>query len=91
VSGEPTTAELLDTVRTLAARVESLEAELAAVRAAMPTPEVSEEVVIAISAAVAAFLGKRARLKQVRYRSSAAWTQQGRAAVQGHQIIHGVR
>jgi hypothetical protein len=41
-----------------------------AVRADLPLPkEVPEEVVIAISAAVAAFLGHRARLTHVRYRN----------------------
>jgi methylmalonyl-CoA carboxyltransferase large subunit len=88
---EPTVAELLATVQALATRVESLESELAAVRAHQAHDQVPEEVVLAISAAVAAFLGHRAKLKQVRYRSGAAWTQQGRAAVQGHQIMHGVR
>ncbi|MFN8191246.1 MAG: hypothetical protein U0R78_12570 [Nocardioidaceae bacterium] len=88
---EPTVAELLATVQALVTRVESLESELATVRALQAHDQVPEEVVLAISAAVAAFLGHRAKLKQVRYRSGAAWTQQGRAAVQGHQIMHGVR
>jgi methylmalonyl-CoA carboxyltransferase large subunit len=88
---EPTVAELLASVQALAARVESLEAELSEVRSAVPRAEVPEEVVIAISAAVAAFLGHRARLKQVHYRTGAAWTQQGRAAVQKRDVMHGVR
>ena len=78
-------------MQALAARVEALEAELAEVRAAVPAPEVPEDVVLAISAAVAAFLGHRARLTQVHYRTGAAWAQQGRAAVQRHQVMHGVR
>jgi methylmalonyl-CoA carboxyltransferase large subunit len=88
---QPTVAELLATVNALAARVESLEAELAAVRADLPPREVPEEVVIAISAAVAAFLGHRARLKQVHYRTSQTWAQQGRSAVQRRNVLHGVR
>ena len=88
---QPTLAELLATVQQLAARVEQLEGELASVRAELPPREVPEDVVVAVSAAVAAFLGHRAKLKQVRYRSGQAWTQQGRAAVQGHRIMHGVR
>ena len=83
--------ELLAAVRSLTARVEALEAELAAVRAELPRPEVPEDVVIAISAAVAAFLGHRARLKQVRYSTSPAWALQGRAAVQRRNVMHGVR
>ena len=46
---------------------------------------------IAISAAVAAFLGHRARLTQVHYRTSQTWAQQGRAAVQRRNVMHGVR
>jgi methylmalonyl-CoA carboxyltransferase large subunit len=88
---QPTVAELLDAVNTLAARVESLESELAALRAEIPPKEIPEEVVIAISAAVAAFLGHRARLKQVHYRTSQSWAQQGRAAVQRRNVLHGVR
>lgn len=96
---EPTMADLLAAVESLSAqvgalsgRVEELESELSTVRAELPPAEVPDEVVIAISAAVAAFLGHRARLKQVRYRSGGdAWTQQGRAAVQRRDVIHGVR
>jgi methylmalonyl-CoA carboxyltransferase large subunit len=83
---------LSDKVGALSARVEALESELSMVRADLPPAEVPDEVVIAISAAVAAFLGHRARLKQVRYRTGGdAWTQQGRAAVQRRDVIHGVR
>jgi methylmalonyl-CoA carboxyltransferase large subunit len=89
---EPTLADVLAAVQSLAARLEALEAELASVRAEIPAREVPEEVVLAISAAVAAFLGHRARLKQVRYRTGGdAWTQQGRAAVHRRDVLHGVR
>ena len=89
---DPTLADVLAAVQALAERVNALEAEIAAVRADMPPKEVPEDVVIAISAAVAAFLGHRARLMQVRYRTGGdAWTQQGRAAVQDRKIMLGVR
>ncbi len=89
---DPTLADVLAAVQALAERVDALEAEIAAVRADMPPKEVPEDVVIAISAAVAAFLGHRARLTQVRYRTGGdAWTQQGRAAVQDRKIMLGVR
>ncbi len=88
---QPTIADLLAAVTALTARVESLESELAAVRAEIPPAEVPEDVVIAISAAVAAFLGHRARLTQVHYRTSQTWAQQGRAAVQRRNVLHGVR
>lgn len=92
MSAEPRDiAELRTAVEALTARVDDLEAEVRTLRARLPGPEVSPEVVVAISAAVAAYLGLRARVKQIHYRSGAAWAQQGRAAVQGHQIVHGVR
>jgi len=85
-----TEEELLAAVHELTDRVARLEEELAAVRATQEQV-VPEDVVIAISAAVAAFLGHRARVKQVHYRTGQAWAQQGRAAVQGHRIIRGAR
>lgn len=88
---EPSTADLLAAVRTLADRVAHLEAELEAVRSPHREPGVPDDVVIAISAAVAAFLGHRARVKQVHYRTGQAWAQQGKAVVQGHHNVHGSR
>ena len=82
--------ELLVAVRELTERVAVLEAEVAAVRARQEQ-DIPEEVVLAISAAVASFLGHRAKIKQVHYRTGQAWAQQGRVAVQGHRIIHGAR
>jgi methylmalonyl-CoA carboxyltransferase large subunit len=82
---EPTNAELLATVQALSDRVAGLEAELAALRASQPVPE---DVVVAISAAVAAFLGHRAKVRRVHYRTGQAWAQQGRVAVQGtHSVV----
>jgi methylmalonyl-CoA carboxyltransferase large subunit len=82
--------ELLAAVHELTERVAALEAEVAAVRARQEQ-DVPEEVALAISAAVAAYLGHRAKVKQVHYRTGQAWAQQGRVAVQGHRIIHGAR
>ena len=86
---EPTTAELLEAVRALSERVESLEAELNRTR--HTKAGIDDDVAIAISAAVAAFLGHRAKVKQVHYRTGEAWAQQGRAVVQGRHNIHGTR
>jgi methylmalonyl-CoA carboxyltransferase 12S subunit len=76
---EQTLAELLDAVRTLTERVDHLEASLHEQEAA----GVPEEVVLAISAAVAAYFGHRAKITQMHYRTGAAYAQQGRAVVQG--------
>ena len=42
----------------------------------------SEELVLVISAAIAAFLGKRPHIRQIRLLGSAAWAQQGRLTIQ---------
>jgi methylmalonyl-CoA carboxyltransferase 12S subunit len=88
VSTDPTTeqtlAELVEAVRALTERVGQLERSLQEQEAA----GVPEEVVLAISAAVAAYLGHRAKVKQVHFRTGAAYAQLGRAVVQGRHDIH---
>jgi methylmalonyl-CoA carboxyltransferase large subunit len=48
---------------------------------------ISEELVLVISAAVAAFLGKRPHIRQIRLVSSPAWAQVGRATVQASHAL----
>lgn len=55
--------------------------------AAAPTPgppaeEISEELLLVISAAIAAFLGKRPHIRQIRLLHTGAWAQQGRVSIQ---------
>lgn len=55
-------------------------------RAGAATPrasdaEITEETLLAISAAVAAYLGKRPRIRQVRLATSPAWVSVGRASI----------
>jgi methylmalonyl-CoA carboxyltransferase 12S subunit len=73
------------------AAVSSLVAAPQAVRppaalAPLPPPaaareEIGEEILSVIAAAVAAFLGERAHVRQVRLVASEAWAQQGRVSV----------
>jgi methylmalonyl-CoA carboxyltransferase 12S subunit len=82
-----TVAELKALVAELAARVQTLEEQ-----ASQRHPEVSEDVLLAISAACAAYLGKRATIKQVHLRRGSTWASQGRAAAQqSHADLHSVR
>ena len=56
-----------------------------------PTPvkeEITEEELITISAALAAYLGVRVRIKQIRLLSSHAWAQQGRVSIQASHYLH---
>ncbi len=77
--------ELKAMVQALTERLDALEARVAA----MPDPsqDVPLEVLAVISAACAAYLGKRATVKQVHLRRDAAWARQGRSGLQhSHQI-----
>lgn len=73
------------------AQIEAAPAPASAPAAAAPAVAVqegmSEETLLAIAAAVAAYLGKRAPIRQVRLVSSQAWAQQGRAFIQASHRI----
>ena len=80
-------AELKALVAELSARLAALEEE----RAQRPV-EVGEDVLLAISAACAAYLGKRAVVKQVHLARDSAWATAGRSAVQhSHANLRGTR
>jgi methylmalonyl-CoA carboxyltransferase large subunit len=88
----------------LARRVDELETRLAAHEAGpaldrggqdLPAPapgaatdSITEEEMLAISAAVAAYLGVRARVRQVRLIRSDAWAQVGRVSIQSSHSLH---
>jgi methylmalonyl-CoA carboxyltransferase large subunit len=64
----------------------------AAVAAAAPEPApatITEEEMLAISAAIAAYLGVRAHIRQVRLLSTSAWAQQGRVSIQASHMLQG--
>ena len=80
-------------VARLGERVAALEAaggKPAAVPAPAPAPQaeaLSEELVLVISAAIAAFLGKAPRIRQIRLLGSAAWSQAGRVTIQASHAL----
>jgi methylmalonyl-CoA carboxyltransferase 12S subunit len=51
-------------------------------------PEITEEELLAISAALGAYLGVRVRIKQIRLLGSHAWSQQGRVSIQASHNLH---
>jgi methylmalonyl-CoA carboxyltransferase 12S subunit len=83
-SPAPTVEQLQALVAELTARLEALEAR---VERNHPSHLVDDEVLLAISAACAAFLGKRARVKQVHLRRHTTWSKQGRSDVQHSHAI----
>jgi methylmalonyl-CoA carboxyltransferase large subunit len=48
---------------------------------------ISEEILLVISAAIAAYLGIRPHIRQVRLLGSTAWAQQGRVTVQASHAL----
>jgi methylmalonyl-CoA carboxyltransferase 12S subunit len=77
-------------LRERVAALEKANGQVSAVAAPAPAPEaegLSEELVLVIGAAVAAFLGKRAHVRQIRLLGSAAWAQQGRVTIQASHTL----
>jgi len=82
----------MEPLQEIAEQLAALRAEIAALTARVgrleeaaarePSEPVDEETLILISAAVAAYLGKRAPIRRIRLKSSAAWAEQGRASIQ---------
>jgi methylmalonyl-CoA carboxyltransferase 12S subunit len=93
---------LREQVASLSARVAQLERPAAvapvvaagpATAAAPPPPVaksdgITEEEVLAISAALAAYLGVRVHIRQIRLISSGAWASEGRASIQASHRLH---
>lgn len=81
-------ADLLELVKSLSERVDSLESEIKSIRM-LTNDEVSEDVMVAIAAAVAAYLGHRARKRQASFaRNTAAWQAATRRSQLNHAPIH---
>ncbi|MEJ5369992.1 MAG: hypothetical protein WHT08_16895 [Bryobacteraceae bacterium] len=80
-------AEKLAELERAAAAAPSHAVEVPAEPPPPPAEEISEETLAAISAAVAAFLGKRPHIRAIRLVSSPAWAQQGRVSIQASHRI----
>ncbi len=86
-------------VARLSERIAALEQGTAATGAVAQAPApattrpaaegVSEELILVISAAVAAYLGKKAPIRQIRLISSVGWAQQGRLTIQASHAQKG--
>ena len=85
-------------VAALTERLQRLEAPAAAATHEQQKPtaepavaeELSPEILLAISAAVAAYLGKRAHIRAVRLVSTTRWSQEGRVSIQAsHRLSRG--
>ena len=88
------------TVNELSATIEQLQAQVAELsrrlecseeRKASPAAPagITEEELIVISAAIGAYLGVRAHIRQIRLVSTTAWAQQGRVSIQASHTLQG--
>ncbi|MFT4294315.1 MAG: hypothetical protein QM582_02755 [Micropruina sp.] len=78
--------ELLGLVRSLTERVESLEVEIKQLR--LLHADVPEETMVAIAAAVAAYLGHRAKRRQAHFTTSAIWQSGTRRRQHANEPLH---
>lgn len=53
-----------------------------------PTPSITEDELLAISGALAAYFGVRVHIRQIRLISSGAWAQVGRVFIQASHRLH---
>lgn len=75
-------AQIRSEIRALGHRVELLEGELARLRQPIP-----EDDLFVLAAAVAAYLGKRAPIRQIRLLGTTTWSQQGRVSIQASRRL----
>jgi len=94
-AGLPELGALREELRRLRERVAALQAAVGpkpGPAPAIPPPAadaagLSEELVVVISAAIAAFLGKKPRIRQIRLVGTTAWSQQGRVLIQASHAL----
>jgi methylmalonyl-CoA carboxyltransferase large subunit len=89
-----TMAQLQAQMAEIARRIAELEHENApaavVTTAAPPAPApegITEEELLAISAAIGAYLGVRAHIRQIRLLGGSAWAQQGRVSIQASHML----
>lgn len=80
-------AQLLDAINRLTERVESLETEVKSIKL-INAQNVPEETVVAIAAAVAAYLGHRAKRRQAHFTRSTAWQSSTRRSQHDRSPLH---
>jgi methylmalonyl-CoA carboxyltransferase 12S subunit len=80
--------ERLEGASAQAAPVAAPVAAAAAAPVAAPKPEISDDELLAISAALANFFGLRVTIRQIRLISTAAWAQEGRVSIQASHRLH---
>ena len=81
-------AQLKQMISALTERLGSMEGAAKALSAVPPDERISEETLLAIAAAVAAYLGHKPKIRQVRLVRSGQWAQEGRVSIQASHRIN---
>jgi methylmalonyl-CoA carboxyltransferase large subunit len=80
--------QLRQEIGRLGERVATLESTMASqARGPAASGDPHAEVMLVIGAAVAAFLGEKARVRQIRLTGGRSWAQQGRATIQASHAL----
>ena len=82
-------AQLKQMLEAITLRLSSMEGAATQAAPAPPPPEagISEETLLAIAAAVSAYLGHKPKIKQIRLVRTANWAQEGRVSIQASHRI----
>ncbi|WP_165250051.1 hypothetical protein [Paludisphaera soli] len=102
----PSLADVASALAAIQAELARMGERIAALEAAAPRPSsnsasageptrdgpvLSDETILVIGAAIAAFLGKKAHIRQIQLLGSAAWAQQGRVTIQASHALSTAR
>ncbi|MCM2370277.1 hypothetical protein [Aporhodopirellula aestuarii] len=79
--------EMLQLLRSLRDEVQGLRKRVETLEANQPKRVISEEVICILSSAIAAYLGVKPRIRQIRLISSESWAHQGRATIQASHAL----
>ncbi len=82
-STKPTSDDVTELIAQLTKRIESLEAQVKELTAEKPIPD---DVIVAIGAAVSAYLGNKAKVRAVHLRGSHSWATEERAFVHDRAV-----
>ncbi len=81
--------EHLEGRTSVASNTAAVQARPAAAPVAEAPAEITEDELIAITAAIGAYLGVRAHIRQIRLVGTSAWAQQGRVSIQASHRLQG--